>query len=175
MAKLIKIVIQVFLMAIIFIPNYSTAQVNYTAKKERHAESMDRQEERRIEKNRRANEKHKKSLKRQNAHESAQRSREAHRQQHKAQSYSVERDIKSRRAEKEHSKPTPEERLVMKIEKQKAKEDAKKDKLAEKEQKKMLKNYHKRVSGAGKEITNRKKVYKRMKKSKRIANKNNKR
>ena len=35
MAKLIKIVIQVFLMAIIFIPNYSTAQVNYTAKKER--------------------------------------------------------------------------------------------------------------------------------------------
>ena len=38
MAKLIKIVIQVFLMAIIFIPNYSTAQVNYTAKKDRHAE-----------------------------------------------------------------------------------------------------------------------------------------
>ena len=52
MAKLIKIVIQVFLMAIIFIPNYSTAQVNYTAKKDRHAESIDRQEERRIEKNR---------------------------------------------------------------------------------------------------------------------------
>lgn len=175
MAKLIKIVIQVFLMAIIFIPNYSTAQVNYTAKKDRHAESIDRQEERRIEKNHRANEKHKKSLKRQIAHENAQRSRDAHKQQHKMQAYSVERDIKSRRAEKEHSKPTPEERLVMKIEKKKAKEDAKKDKLAEKEQKKILRNYHKKVSGAGKDIANKKKVYKRMKKSKRIANKNNKR
>jgi len=175
MAKLIKIVIQVFLMAIIFIPNYSTAQVNYTAKKDRHAESIDRQEERRIEKNRRANEKHKKSLKRQIARENAQRSRDAHKQQHKMQAYSVERDIKSRRAEKEHSKPTPEERLVLKIEKKKAKEDAKKDKLAEKEQKKILRNYHKKVSGAGKDIANKKKVYKRMKKSKRIANKNNKR
>ena len=175
MAKLTKIVFLVFLLAIIFMPIYSTAQVNYSGKKDRNAEAVDRQEERRIEKNRRANEKHKKSLKRQNARESAQRSREAHRQQHKAQSYSVERDIKSRRVEKEHSKPTPEERLVMKIEKQKAKEDAKKDKLAEKERKKMLKNYHKKVSGAGKDITSRKKVYKRMKKSKRIANKNNKR
>lgn len=175
MAKLTKIVFLVFLFATIFIPIYSTAQVNYSGKKDRNAEAVDRQEERRIEKNRRANEKRKKSLKRQNARESAQRSREAHRQQHKAQSYSVERDIKSRRVEKDHSKPTPEERLVMKIEKQKAKEDAKKDKLAEKERKKMLKNYHKKVSGAGKDITSRKKVYKRMKKSKRIANKNNKR
>ncbi|MBO4614619.1 MAG: hypothetical protein J5709_05840 [Bacteroidales bacterium] len=163
------------MIAIIFIPNYSTAQVNYTAKKDRHAESIDRQEERRIEKSHRANERHKNSLKRQNSRESAQRSKQAHKQAHKAQSYSVERDIKSRRAEKEHSKPTPEERLVLKIEKQKAKEDAKKDKLAEKEHRKILKNYHKKVSGAGKDIGNKKKVYKRMKKSKRTANKNNKR
>lgn|GEM_PF-3469941 len=174
MAKLIKFVIPVFMTVIIFIPFYSTAQVNYSPKKDRQAESVDRQEERRIEKNRRANEKHKRSLKRQNSRERNKRSKAARKQQHKAQSYSIERDIKSRRAEKEHSKPTPEERLVMKIEKQKAKEDAKKDKLAEKEQRKMLKNYHKKVSGAGRDITNRKKVYKRMKKSKRIANKNNK-
>ena len=68
-----------------------------------------------------------------------------------------------------------EEKQRAAIEKQKAKEEAKKDKLAEKERKKMLKTYHKKVSGAGKDIANRKKVYRRMKKSKRIANKNNKR
>jgi len=175
MAKIIKFVIPLLLGLIFFNPFYSTAQVNYNAKKDRHAESIDRQEERRIEKNRRAKEKHKRSLRRQNSRANDHRMREAKKQQHKAQAYSVERDIKSRRAEKEHSKPTPEERLVMKIEKKKAKEDAKKDKLAQKEQKKILKNYHKKVSGAGKDIGSKKKVYKRMKKSKRTANKNNKR
>lgn len=175
MAKLIKIVIQVFLMAIIFIPNYSTAQVNYTAKKDRHAESIDRQEEQRIKHSRKANERKKAELQRQNQREQEKRKHNAQKQQHKLQKYSMERDIKSRRVKRRDEKPTPEERLVMKIEKQKAKEDAKKDKLAEKERKKMLKSYHKKVSGAGKDVASRKKVYKRMKKSKRIANKNNKR
>ena len=100
---------------------------------------------------------------------------EAQKQQHKADSYSMERDIKSRKVKRKEEKPSPEERLVMKLEKQKQRDDAKKDKLAEKERKKMLKTYHKKVSGSGRDITNRKKVYKRMKKSKRIANKNNKR
>lgn len=156
-------------------PIYSTAQVNYSPQKDKHAESIDRQEEKRIAQNRKANEKRKKELQRQNQKEAGQRAREAQKRQKKAEAYSVERDIKSRKVEEEHSKPTPEERLVMKLEKQKQREDAKKDKLAEKEQKKILKNYHKKVSGAGKDVASRKKVYKRMKKSKRIANKNNKR
>jgi len=176
MAKLIKFVFPVFWLAIIFIPVYSTAQVNYSGGKDKYAESVDRQEERRIEQNRKANERKKAALQRQNQREQERRMRNAQKQQRKMQNYSIERDIKSRRLKKEDkTKPTPEERLVMKLEKQKAREDAKKDKLAEKERKKMLKTYHKKVSGAGKDIANRKKVYKRMKKSKRIANKNNRR
>ncbi len=176
MAKLIKFVFLLFWIAIIFIPVYSTAQVNYSGENDKHAESVDRQEERRIEHNRKNNERRKKEFQRQNKRESEKRMHNAQKQQRKAQNYSVERDIKSRRLKREdRTKPTPEERLVMKLEKQKAREDAKKDKLAEKERKKMLKTYHKKVSGAGKDIGSRKKVYKRMKKSKRIANKNNKR
>lgn len=156
-------------------PICSMAQVNYSGKKDKYAESVDRQEEKRLERNRKANERRKKELQRQNQREVDKRKHNAQKQQRRAQNYSIERDIKSRKVKDDKSKPTPEERLVMKIEKQKQREEAKKDKLAEKERKKVLKNYHKKVSGAGKDIANRKKVYKRMKKSKRIANKNNKR
>ena len=63
MAKLAKIVFIVLLLVINFIPIYSTAQVNYSPKKDKNAESIDRQEERRIEQNRRANERRKEELK----------------------------------------------------------------------------------------------------------------
>ena len=175
MAKLTKNVFSVLLVILFFIPICSTAQVNYSAKKDKYAESVDRQEEKRIEQNRKANERKKAELKRQNQRESEKRKRNAQKQDRRSQNYSVERDIKSRKVKRKDEKPTPEERLVMKLEKQKARDEAKKDKLAEKERKKMLKTYHKNVSGSGRDITNRKKVYKRMKKSKRIANKKNKR
>ena len=137
MAKLAKIVFIVLLLVINFIPIYSTAQVNYSPKKDKNAESIDRQEERRIEQNRRANERRKEELRAQNNRDSEKRMNKARKQQNKLQSYSVERDIKSRRVKKRDEKLTPEEKLVQKLEKQKQREEAKKDKLAEKERKKM--------------------------------------
>ena len=175
MAKLTKYFFRVLMVVLFFIPFCLTAQVNYSPQKDKRAESVDRQEEKRIEQSRKANEKKKAELQRQNRKESERRMHDAQKRQKKAENYSVERDIKSRKVKDDKTKPTPEERLVMKLEKQKQREDAKKDKLAEKEHKKILKTYHKKVSGAGKDIANKKKVYKRMKKSKRIANKNNKR
>lgn len=175
MAKISKIVIPMLLVLIIFIPNYVNSQVVYTEKKDKQSEQVDRQEEKRLEQNRRAKDRRRKRLKRMNLKESKERDKSIQSQQKKAQSYSVERNIKSRRVEKQHNRPSAEERLVMKLEKQKAHEDARKAKTTEREYNKALKNYHKKVSGAGKDIANKKKVYKRMKKSKRIANKNNKR
>ncbi|MCF0207441.1 MAG: hypothetical protein HUK15_08435, partial [Bacteroidales bacterium] len=137
MAKLIKIVI-ISLLFINLFSFESYCQVSASKQREREAARIERDEEQRIAQRHKDNEKRKKQLLRQNKKENDVRSKQVQQQQKKANSYSIERDMKSRKVEKDHSKPSPEERLVMKIEKQKQKEKEKKEKQAEKQYKKDL-------------------------------------
>ncbi|HNY43987.1 MAG: hypothetical protein QM212_00740 [Bacteroidota bacterium] len=66
-------------------------------------------------------------------------------------------------------RPSPEERLVMKIEKNKAKKDAKKKKRDARLHKKAVKKHNKLINGGGKDVVDGKRTYKRMKKSKKSA------
>ena len=72
-----------------------------------------------------------------------------------------------------HYRPSPEERRVMKIEKAQEKKKNKQKRRDTRLHKKAVKKHNKIINGSGRDIVDGKKVYKRMKKSKRIAKKNN--
>jgi len=84
--------------------------------------------------------------------------------------YSIEKKEKKRKYKK-----TREERYEDKLVKKAVKKKEKKEAQREKEYKRNKKKYNKKVSGGGTEIVDGKKVHKRMKRSKREAEKNSSR
>jgi len=72
-----------------------------------------------------------------------------------------------------HYRPSPEERKVMKIEKAQEKKEKKQSKRDYRLHKKAVRKHNKIINGGGRDIVDGNKTYKRMKKSKRIAKKNN--
>jgi hypothetical protein len=67
-----------------------------------------------------------------------------------------------------HYRPSPEERYVMKIEKKKAHDDNKKDRIDRRLHKRAVKKHNRLINGGEKEKLTGKKTWKRMKKSKRM-------
>lgn len=93
-------------------------------------------------------------------------------------SYSQYRSIDDekymKKQKQRHYRPSPEERRVMKIEKQQEKKKEKQKKKDERLHKKAVRLHNKKINGGGKDLVDGKRTYKRMKKSKREAMKNNK-
>jgi len=164
MAKLVKFVFTLLIVAINFIPIYSTAQVNFANKRDRETERVERQHKRKIEHNNRIKGKKKQRLSRQNNRVQRKHNRMANKQQRGQHVYSIEQNIKQRSYDKGdtllfYNKPKEQER-------RKAVLDTAKLYIAELEEiAKTLKNYDKRVSGAGRDVVTGKKVYKRLRKT----------
>jgi len=72
-----------------------------------------------------------------------------------------------------HYRPSPEERKVMKIEKAQEKKKKKQKRKDYRLHKRAVRKHNKIINGGGRDIVDGKKTYKRMKKSKRTAKKNN--
>lgn len=85
---------------------------------------------------------------------------------------SIDDEDYMKKQKSKHYRPSPEERLVMRLEKKNDQKDKKQDRIDRRLHPRAVKKHNRLINGGGKGAVDGKRVYKRMKKSKKHAKKN---